>query len=840
MHVRRLLLIDDDPDFQRLLEERLTPSGFLIVLPPEPTNPLGHVKDIRPALIVIAVELPDKVGYALCNKAKKGLAREIPVILTTRSVPASGFRSHRKLKVHADEYIDKRAMTEEEVVEKVDRLVGLVGFAGSAPHNLDEVEVEELDMADLVEEPSLGSVDVGDDFDDGEDVSAVPRQIAHEGGVEFDPRELGADADDDGSFEFAEPMHVGDEVVVPMGGFREHRAPTERGDVPEAARSARPSQQGNIGQHDASPIAASTEADFAPDMSELGEFEADRTAVASPFPLGFDSPSARMEAAPVTATSMPALPPEPVPLAEHEDGEIEPSAPVADLDLGLEQVASLAEEEQSDVHERRHQLRAIELEKEVERLRTELDEARKQPPPGASPFSREREFLNLREVINKREKLILDLNDQIDARERQVLTEKDRLRELDRVRSDLDEKNLELEQSLLGANEELADLRSQRVSLGEQLRRQTDALASTRSDAEQLSHLLERERAEWQSERHSLVRQHASAMEQLRSDMETDRAAAEELLRDKQSSDLRTLKEAYEETTAEKDKGFGSALALAEVRRQEELTAAQRGAEERLQLELAEQRRRLQEELESRTRAHAAEVDSLKREHESQVETMVRQNREGRQALEERHTDHMTRMQDQHRQALEEVETRRAGEVLEADRRRVTEVAEADERRARDLAGAAEERARAEADLLQRFEATRGSLQREHAHERDTLEGRLTAHEKDLGVRVQEVRAREHDLAQAREALRAREEAIAQHLATIGERDGRIASLRGDLEELERQNTGYQEQVLRAFQRIRSDESTVARAKKAMAIALTLLDDAENAAESPRGDEQPG
>ncbi|HKE16241.1 MAG TPA: response regulator, partial [Kofleriaceae bacterium] len=108
MKLRRVLLIDDDPGFHQLLDQRLGPYGFQVVLPPDPHNPLGHVKDVRPALIIIAVELPDKVGYALCNKAKKGLARDIPVILTTRSVPASGFRSHRKLKVHADEYIDKR------------------------------------------------------------------------------------------------------------------------------------------------------------------------------------------------------------------------------------------------------------------------------------------------------------------------------------------------------------------------------------------------------------------------------------------------------------------------------------------------------------------------------------------------------------------------------------------------------------------------------------------------------------------------------------------------------------------------------------------------------------
>src|SRR5262245_30352632 len=214
MHVRRLLLIDDDPEFRDLLNDRLVPHGFEVVQPPDPGNPLGHLKEVRPSIIVIAVELPDKIGYALCNKAKKGLARDIPVILTTRSVPASGFRSHRKLKVHADEYIDKRGMSEEEVIAKVDQLVGLVGYAGQHLAAGSEADVEELDMGDLAEsaESLAGSVIQIDE--DEEEASAVPQEIDGDDS-EFDPRELGADEDDDGSFEFGQPMRLGDEVMVP-------------------------------------------------------------------------------------------------------------------------------------------------------------------------------------------------------------------------------------------------------------------------------------------------------------------------------------------------------------------------------------------------------------------------------------------------------------------------------------------------------------------------------------------------------------------------------------------------------------------------------------------------
>ena len=42
---------------------------------------------------------------------------------------------------------------------------------------------------------------------------------------------------------------------------------------------------------------------------------------------------------------------------------------------------------------------------------------------------------------------------------------------------------------------------------------------------------------------------------------------------------------------------------------------------------------------------------------------------------------------------------------------------------------------------------------------------------------------------------------------------------------MEKESAGYQDQILKAYQRIKSDESIVSRAKKALAIALTLLDE---------------
>ena len=176
MEARRLLLIDDDPKFTDLVSSHLNPYGFEVVVASNGDNPLGQVKVVKPELIMIAVELPDKTGYALCNKAKKGVAKKIPVVLTTSSVPPAGFKSHRRLKNHADEYLDKRTLSSEELMDKVDLLVGLGELVapGGAPQSFDAVPVEPPPLAPppLPETDSDGSIelDLDDEFDVVEEV----------------------------------------------------------------------------------------------------------------------------------------------------------------------------------------------------------------------------------------------------------------------------------------------------------------------------------------------------------------------------------------------------------------------------------------------------------------------------------------------------------------------------------------------------------------------------------------------------------------------------------------------------------------------------------------------
>jgi DNA-binding response OmpR family regulator len=79
-----------------------------------------RVRQVRPALVVLAVELPGgHNGYLLCGKLKKDEAlRHIPLLIIGNP---DGFAAHRKLKTRADEYL-ANSVEAQRVVEAAERL----------------------------------------------------------------------------------------------------------------------------------------------------------------------------------------------------------------------------------------------------------------------------------------------------------------------------------------------------------------------------------------------------------------------------------------------------------------------------------------------------------------------------------------------------------------------------------------------------------------------------------------------------------------------------------------------------------------------------------------------
>ena len=169
MSQRPILLVDPDRDFHALLTRELGPYGFQIVQDVS-ADALAQVAKLGVVAVIISVDEPDKKGYATFNKAKKGVAAGVPVVLVTSSVPGDAFAAHRKLKVHADEYLDKRELSTAELIGKLDNLIGLGDLAADGELAI-PVEVDEVPLDDdvLVDEVDSAALDLGDaeDFHEG-------------------------------------------------------------------------------------------------------------------------------------------------------------------------------------------------------------------------------------------------------------------------------------------------------------------------------------------------------------------------------------------------------------------------------------------------------------------------------------------------------------------------------------------------------------------------------------------------------------------------------------------------------------------------------------------------
>lgn len=82
MPPRRILLIEDDPDIQKMVRLSLQfTTGAEVKTAGDGATGMRQVAEFQPELILLDVMLPDTDGYAVCKALKADPAtREIPVI----------------------------------------------------------------------------------------------------------------------------------------------------------------------------------------------------------------------------------------------------------------------------------------------------------------------------------------------------------------------------------------------------------------------------------------------------------------------------------------------------------------------------------------------------------------------------------------------------------------------------------------------------------------------------------------------------------------------------------------------------------------------------------------
>jgi len=123
---KRILVVDDEPDFCAIVQGQLEKEGFAVELAYDGVRGLEKVQANPPDAIVLDVMMPEMDGYEMCNKLKADKKYvDIPIILLTAvaSHVTSTRYSHRDgMSTEADDYIAKPASAEE-IADSIKRLL---------------------------------------------------------------------------------------------------------------------------------------------------------------------------------------------------------------------------------------------------------------------------------------------------------------------------------------------------------------------------------------------------------------------------------------------------------------------------------------------------------------------------------------------------------------------------------------------------------------------------------------------------------------------------------------------------------------------------------------------
>jgi len=124
---KRILVVDDEPDFAAIVQENLEKEGFEVEVAYNGIEGLEMVRANPPDAIVLDVMMPEKDGYDVCKELKADEKyTDVPIILLTAvgsHVTSTRYSHHDGMSTEADDYIAKPASAEE-ITESIKRLLG--------------------------------------------------------------------------------------------------------------------------------------------------------------------------------------------------------------------------------------------------------------------------------------------------------------------------------------------------------------------------------------------------------------------------------------------------------------------------------------------------------------------------------------------------------------------------------------------------------------------------------------------------------------------------------------------------------------------------------------------
>ncbi|HEY5146691.1 MAG TPA: response regulator [Polyangiaceae bacterium] len=736
----KVLVFESDVAFAGELRNELGHLGCTITVVDDGNLGLQQAASERPDLILLSIELPRMNGFSVCNKLKKDPnLKDVPLIIMSSESSDETFEQHKKLRTRAEDYVHKPVA----FGELLQHIRGFVPLVTTAQADADGAIV-------IDDEIEVGATDYLLDDDDSQTMVVSASEVAE-------------------ALETATPS----------------KAETVDADVDAFAESA----FGRLTGPDASPVPAHAFQQEAPRSLRNGSMPSPE-ALAPPRSIT-PAPS-RVSIAPGPRSVRPP--------------SIMPGVDVAEHDRVREELARAKERmgaNDREIEESRREIEKLRIEAgEAERLVREIDELRTRLAAGAKTGGiSSREFLDLREGLNKKDKEILALKEQLSKKDKEIVESQDRGLALERSKSDIDERLLALER-------EVAETREKNESLS------TDRdLAKKASD------------------------DFRARVEKMRSENEA---------KDRQLNELRT--KSAEERAANEVK-------LGSARAELDQVLANERAEQARELDEAESRRR--SDLAEAAREHDAglkvvrdQLEQSKRDALSEQSAQLRRDHEAAlAALRKTNQDEVERARGEGAQRARDVEQRLSADlaaVTKQTEERLAEVRAESERREQEAAEAlraenAEKITSLENDRDSRVAALEAKALREVSEANDKL-AKLDMDASALRGELQSLRDSKTaadaaaattiaDLEQRLGRVETARDELAANLATTTERlstiEAELSSVRNDLGQTKEKLEVESSRASKAATKWDADKQSLERAKDALAVVLAQIEDTE-------------
>ncbi|HEX4341455.1 MAG TPA: response regulator [Polyangiaceae bacterium] len=754
-----VLVFESDSKFAGELKGELERRGCAVTVVDDAAVGLQTASMDKPDLILLAIELPRMNGFSVCNKLKRDpTLKEVPLIIMSSDSTEETFEQHRRLRTHAEDYIHK-PIAFVDLLPRISAQLPLPDEAGSKSVPPEDDIVIDDDIA-FEEEPPAASAE-----------APAPSGPVDEEVDAFTESAFGnmVDASPPASAGEASPT----DVALPPEAAAISEAP-----VPY--ESVAPSAENPPISLDVEPVELPpSEPPHAPPPRSLAETGWSGAPGTFPSVAPSDAPITPESIAPIGEASIaPLAAPSIAPLASIPPRPRTDSIDQALRDENVKLVEKVRDLEK-DVREARAQTaeledqaqRAASKDAEVQRLQRELDDVKVKAAAagGGRGGGSAREFLDLREALNKKDKELLDLRDQISHKEKDLLGLRDTNLVGEREKADLSDRIGELEKQTSDATRQLDGARADKEQAakraddfkrkGEKLQSELDAATAEVNEAKQrldvevtgLRQQLEQaaaERATAQAQFETQLRETADRAEQVR---DVAVVAAEE----------RGMERGRGEAHAE----AGKLLADAAANSTREREAAVRARE-----------------------------GELKDEHETRVSALHRANDDAIGRLKAEHTQMLA---DEDKASLERIQELETKLVLKHD-------------------AAINQETSAHASTRSMLVDVTSAL--------DGLREQKTQGDAGRDARIASL---ENDISERNNELYSTQATLRERETSLGAATSNLAALSADLTQTQAALAAERTRVEKALGKWAEDKASLERAKDALAAALAQMDEIE-------------